>query len=189
MSGDKRTRRGINRRSFTKTAATVLAGGVGLSAASTGVVADKSESGNEKDESGKEPCFPETLEIEVKPGNGNQTDPINTSSKGVIPVAVLQTETFDPTERQVSYRFDAAGKVGCDSAEPVHGGHVEDVNDDGDDDLVLHFDAEETNFEHGDTEAELLWVESKGDHDKKQNGNCDCRGRSGTDHVRVVGKR
>ncbi|MFB6236407.1 MAG: hypothetical protein ABEH81_08605 [Halopenitus sp.] len=189
----------VSRRSVIKTSALAITGitglsvGSGLGAAEEGETDNKDES-ESKSKSDEETCFPPKLDIEVKPGNGGQQDPINPNSKGVIPVAVLQTEAFDPTERKVDYRFDAAEKVGCDSAEPVHGGHVEDVDDDGDDDLVLHFDAEETNFAHGDEKAELLWVESEGDHggeseeEGKSREKCTCRGLSGTDEVKIVGK-
>lgn len=194
MNGDRPTE-SVNRRRFIKTAAAAVATGVGITAASTSAAADGSESDENpgkgksgSEESNTEPCFPSKLEIEVKPGNGDQADPINPRSGGVIPVAVLQTDSFDPTERTVDYRFDAADEVGCDSAEPVHGGHVEDVDGDGDEDLVLHFDASETNFEHGDQKAELLWVESKG-NDQKPAKKCSCSGLAGTDSVRIVGKK
>lgn len=185
----------VSRRSVIKastlaiTGVTSLSAGSGLGAAE-GDETDEEDETESESESDEETCFPSKLEIEVKPGNGGQRDPINPNSKGVIPVAVLQTEAFDPTERKVEYRFDAAGKVGCDSAEPVHGGHVEDVDDDGDDDLVLHFDAEETNFAHGDEKAELLWVESEGEHEDEGESRekCTCRGLSGTDEVKIVGK-
>ena len=37
----------------------------------------------------------------------------------------------------------------------VHNGHIEDVDGDGDDDMVLHFRAREVGFEAGDTSAEV----------------------------------
>lgn len=172
----------VDRRRILKTGAAALATGLGVSVASGSAVADESDKNRSQDESeSSEPCFPVELDIEVKPGNGDQTDPINPNG-GTIPVAVHRTEEFDPTQRKVDYRFDAAGEVGCDSAEPVHGGHVEDG------DLVLHFAAAETNFERGDERAELLWVEAEGDEDETANGECACRGLSGVDDVKVVGK-
>jgi hypothetical protein len=90
------------------------------------------------------------VQIDVKPGS--DVNPINTKSKGRIPVALLGSESCDVTEVDVStLAFGPAG------AAPSHGhGHIEDVNADGYPDLVLHFDTQDAGFERGDTEATLV---------------------------------
>jgi hypothetical protein len=128
--------------------------------------------------------FPETLAIDIKPGCDE--NPINPKSRGVVPVAVLYTKfesdgktvVFDPTERAVRYRFGAPEAVESGGgARPVHDGHVEDVNNDGHDDLVLHFPMDETGFDGDESVGKLLWERTEsGSH-----------GYSGTDQVTIVG--
>ena len=88
-------------------------------------------------------------DVDIKPGSDE--NPVNTKSKGVIPVAVYSTEDFDATTIDpLSVTF------GPNGATESHGtGHIEDVNGDGLDDLVLHFKTQETGIAKGDTEATL----------------------------------
>ena len=88
------------------------------------------------------------VEIDIKPGGDPNS--INLKSKGIIPVAVLTDEDFDATTVDVS-----TVAFGPDEAEPVHNGHIEDVDGDGDDDLVLHFKTQDTGIQCGDTDATL----------------------------------
>lgn len=120
--------------------------------------------------------FPEDLEIDIEPES--EDNRINADSNGHIPVAVLQTEAFDPTAEDVRYRFGAPDVVSeGGGARPAHDGHVEDVDGDGDDDLVLHFPTEETGFDGDEEEGRLEWErDEEGEH-----------GLSGTDDVTVVG--
>ncbi len=86
--------------------------------------------------------------IDIKPGNDH--NPINPFAKGVIPVAILGSETFDVRDVDVSkLAFGPAG------AEPAHGvgGHLGDVNDDGLTDLLSHYRTQETGIAKGDSEA------------------------------------
>jgi probable HAF family extracellular repeat protein len=87
------------------------------------------------------------VEIDIKPGS--DPNPINPFSRGVIPVAILTTEDFDAlTVDEDSVRFGPA------EAEKRHKqAHVEDVDGDGDLDLLLHFSTQETGIALGDTEA------------------------------------
>jgi hypothetical protein len=89
------------------------------------------------------------VEVDIKPGSDPNS--INLKSKGVIPAAILTTDDFDATTVDpLSVQF------GPDGATEVHGkGHIEDVDDDGDTDLVFHFKTQETGIQCGDTEAGL----------------------------------
>jgi hypothetical protein len=87
--------------------------------------------------------------IDIKLGSSSNT--INLKSNGMIPVAFLTTGTFDATAvAPLSVRFGPKG------AQEAHGkGHIEDVNQDGEPDLVLHFRTQETGIRCGDTPASL----------------------------------
>ncbi len=87
--------------------------------------------------------------IDIKPGSDPNS--INLFSRGVIPVAILTTDIFDALQVDVTtLAFDP------DGAGIAHRqGHVEDVDDDGDVDLVVHFRTQETGIACGDTEATL----------------------------------
>jgi hypothetical protein len=85
--------------------------------------------------------------IDIKPGSDR--NPINCSGKGngVIPVAILTTDEFDAQGVDcMSVRFGPLG------AYETHGKcHLEDVDDDGDVDLMFHFRRNETGVACGDT--------------------------------------
>jgi hypothetical protein len=90
-----------------------------------------------------------SVDIDIKPGSDPNN--INLECNGVIEVAILTMDDFDAmTVDPSSVRF------GPDSATEVHGeGHIDDVDDDGDLDVVLHFNTQETGIECGDVEAWL----------------------------------
>jgi hypothetical protein len=73
------------------------------------------------------------VSVDVRPGD--LVNLINLRSRGVIPVAILTTAELDASEVDpLSVLFGPA------SAVEAHGrGHVEDVDGDGDHDLMLHF--------------------------------------------------
>lgn len=87
--------------------------------------------------------------IDIKPGGVPNS--INPRSNGVIPVAILTTPDFDATQVDpLSVRFGPGGAI------EAHGkGHLEDVDGDGDIDLVLHFRTEEAAIPCGSTQASL----------------------------------
>jgi hypothetical protein len=89
------------------------------------------------------------VEIDIKPGS--DPNAINPAAKGLTPVAILTTDTFDATTvSPITVRFGPAG------ANLEHQlGHLEDVDSDGDLDLVLHFRTQESGIQCGDTEASL----------------------------------
>ena len=85
------------------------------------------------------------VDIDIKPG-GNPNR-INLKSKGVVPVAVLGTVDFDAAT------IDPA-TVKFAGASPVHWA-LDDVDGDGNEDMLLHFKTQELNLTQETTEATL----------------------------------
>ena len=102
---------------------------------------------------------PPTIEVEIDIRPSSDVNPVHPGSKGVIPVAILTTPAFDALSVDpLSVAFGPAG------ASEEHGmGHAEDVDGDGDFDLVLHFRTPETGLTSADTEACLTGETFGGD--------------------------
>jgi hypothetical protein len=90
--------------------------------------------------------IPEIVTIDIKPGS--EPNSINLSSRGVVPVAVLATEDFDAAKVvETSVVFAGAAPVRCT---------LEDVDEDGDLDLLCHFATEDlAELDQDSTEATL----------------------------------
>ena len=94
-----------------------------------------------------------TVRVDIKPGSA--TNPISLQSQGLIPVAILTTATFDATTVDPgSVCFgDAEDPAQRDCTEAHGRGHLEDVDGDGDRDLLLHFETQQTGIDQGDQQA------------------------------------
>jgi uncharacterized delta-60 repeat protein len=87
-----------------------------------------------------------TVMVDVKPESPDNVIPLQ--SGGVIPVAILTTNSFDAASvdpATVCFVKDCTDKQGT--------GHLEDVNGDGRGDLLLHYETQETGIALGDTQA------------------------------------
>jgi hypothetical protein len=92
---------------------------------------------------------PDCVGIDIKPGS--EPNSINSKSQGVIPVAILTTDTFDAST--VDPSLVLFGATGSEAA-PVQSA-LEDVDGDGDIDMILHFKTQETGIQSGDISASL----------------------------------
>ncbi len=110
--------------------------------------------------------------IDVKPGI--YPNAINIKTKGVVPVAVLGSASFDVNDVQAApVRFGPMHQH--DAGATALRWAFEDVNNDSYVDLVFHFKAAETGLQVGDTEACL--------HGTLEHGHHFC----GHDSVKVIG--
>ena len=93
------------------------------------------------------PVVVESVEIDIKPGS--ERNAVNPTARGILPVAILGSDTFDVADVDVTTLVFGPGE-----AAPRHsrGGHAEDVNDDGYTDWVSHYRIEEVAVAAGDTE-------------------------------------
>jgi hypothetical protein len=90
-----------------------------------------------------------SISIDIKPGTFPNS--INPKSKGRIAVAILTTDSFDATAVDpTTVLFGAAGV----EVAPVHSA-TEDVDGDGDIDMILHFLTQDTGITCGNTSASL----------------------------------
>jgi hypothetical protein len=88
----------------------------------------------------------ENIEIDIKPGSDENV--INLKSRGVVPVAVLTDDGF-------SAEAVDPETVTFAEAWPVHW-TMDDVDGDGDTDMLFHFRTQELNLDETSTEAELI---------------------------------
>lgn len=106
------------------------------------------------------------INIDIKPGS--EPNNINLESKGVTPVAILSNQFFDVQEIDIN-------NISFAGANPVKW-NIKDVDEDGDLDLILHFETQNLKIYSTDTEA-ILTEKLKDKILIK-----------GSDSIRVVGK-
>lgn len=95
--------------------------------------------------------FTQVLDVEVDIKPGSFPNSINPEGKGVIPVAILTTDLFDAsTVDSTTVRFGVTGTEGARVRAAL-----EDLDADGDADLILHFDTQATGIVCGSTSASL----------------------------------
>ena len=86
--------------------------------------------------------------IDIKPGS--ETNPVNVKSKGVVPVAILTTDDFDATSvDHTTVVFDGVFELHLKKKTGQPKRHEEDVDGDGDIDLVFHFELQATTIQCG----------------------------------------
>lgn len=91
------------------------------------------------------------LEVAMDVLPGSDENPVHLKGKGVLPAAVLTTADFDARLVDV-----ASVRLGPGGATEVHGrAHHEDVDGDGDVDLVLHFDTQAVGLTEASTSVSL----------------------------------
>jgi len=96
----------------------------------------------------------ESVDIDIKPGS--DSNPIQPSGRGNLPVAILGSDTFNVLDVDVTTL-----SFGPDAAAPSHDltkagafeDHLRDVNDDGLTDLISHYRIENTGVEPDDAKA------------------------------------
>ncbi|MEN8130376.1 MAG: hypothetical protein ABFS45_09335 [Pseudomonadota bacterium] len=107
---------------------------------------------------------PTSVSIDIKPGSDPNS--INPRSKDVIPVAILTTNIADgdPLDFDATQIDATTVRFGPNGAGIAHAQeHIEDVDDDGDSDLLLHFRTQAKGIACGDTTATLTGETFSGD--------------------------
>jgi hypothetical protein len=117
-----------------------------------------------------------TVDIDIKPGDDPNS--INCDNEnGVIAVAILTTDDFDATTVDHStVTFEGASETHVDKKTGVPRRHQEDVDYDGDIDLVFHFRLGETGLSCDSTQGTLIGETFDG------------MSIAGTDSISIVGK-
>ncbi len=100
-----------------------------------------------------QPVPPTAVEIDVKPDSIENT--VNLASAGVIPVAILSSEDFDALTVDPDTVFLAGASVRLAGSSEDLLCHVQDVNNDGYDDLLCDVETAEFMIEEGSDTVEL----------------------------------
>jgi flagellar basal body rod protein FlgF len=109
---------------------------------------------------------PPLIEVDLQVKPGSDPAPINTKSNEVIPIAILTTDDFDATtmDSNTVCFGDAEDPESNGDCTEAHGrDHFDDVDSDGDLDMVLHFNIKDLGVEAGDEQACLTGKTFEGD--------------------------
>jgi len=117
---------------------------LGVESPCIGAASDGQDMGRLFDECG---CAPPVIAVSIDIKPGSDPNSINLKSRGVVPVAVLTTDDFDASTVDPSTVLFA-------DASPLRWA-LEDVDDDGDVDLLFHFKTQELELTGDSTEAAL----------------------------------
>ena len=110
--------------------------GEGLGASTT------AEGGSSAEAVFSEPVTPTGVQVAIDIRPGSERNPVNPKSNGVLPVAILSSETFDATEADPSTVFLEEAPVASQSKHDKFLTHEEDVNGDGLADLVVKIETQ-----------------------------------------------
>ena len=104
-----------------------------------------------------------TVSIDIKPGSG--TNPINMGSRGVVPVAIFSTATFDATKVLPGSITLAGGTINLKGrGKSTYHFSISDLNGDGRLDMLIHVDTTTMTLEPSMTSAVLdgIYVQDLG---------------------------
>ncbi len=93
------------------------------------------------------------VSIDIKPGSSPNS--INLGSQGTVPVAILSTSNFDATTVNPATVSLAGADVGLRGKSNKYMASIEDINEDGLDDLIVHIETELLELTEGTTKATL----------------------------------
>lgn len=97
---------------------------------------------------------PLEVEIDVRPFSPNNV--VNPRSKGKLPVLILSTDSVNDTVNFDATQVDVTTVVLGENAFIAHrNGHIGDIDNDGDDDLMAHFRVSDTGVVCGDTSISI----------------------------------
>ena len=140
----------------------------------TGVVTNLGQSVNGLDAIAWQPIPIIPVDIDIKPGSDPNSINCNNENESIA-VAILTTDDFDATSvDHTTVTFEGASETHVNKSTSVARRHEEDVDGDGDTDLVLHFRLGDTDLSCDSTEGTLVGE------------NFDGRDIEGTDAVRMI---
>lgn len=94
------------------------------------------------------------VDIDIKPGS--EQNKINPGSGGLVAVALLTTSSFDATRVDVSTCYMVGTGAPENSGAPAEQSMLQDVDNDGDMDMVLKFRTNLTGINYGDESASVI---------------------------------
>jgi hypothetical protein len=99
-------------------------------------------------------------DIDIKPGSDQNK--LNPTSGGRTKVAILTTSSFDATTVDPSTCYMLGPNTRSNGA-PVENWNLQDIDSDGDMDMVLQFQTNLTGIEHGDESASVIGNTDEGE--------------------------